>query len=86
MDLEIIYDLISGKLIKKLENQPKEITEIQNKLDGISFEFQKSLNKEQSLMFNKYLDIYSDYLTQTNNFHFECGIEIGIKFNKALLD
>ena len=35
MKIEDIYEIISGKLMELLENQPNEVTSCQNKLDDM---------------------------------------------------
>ncbi len=81
---EQIYEIISGKLLQILENQPKNIIDTQEELDNLLAKFKKTLSDEQSNELKNILETYTKYITETNNFHFECGIDIGKKFANAL--
>ena len=67
-----------------MENQPKNIIDTQEELDNLLAKFQKTLSDEQSNELKNILETYTKYITETNNFHFECGIDIGKKFANAL--
>lgn len=86
MNTKLIYEIISGKLLEILENQPKEITNFQQKLDTQIIELQKLLNNEQNKKLKNILELNNEYISLTNNFHLECGVEIGKKFAKLFND
>ena len=50
MNTKLIYEIISGKLLEILENQPKEITNFQQKLDTQIIELQKLLKLINKLL------------------------------------
>lgn len=84
MKAEQIYELISGKLLKILENQPDEIKNCQEKLDNFISNFKESLTTEQQKQLDELIEIYTEYITLNDNFHFECGFNIGNKLGKII--
>ena len=83
MKIEDIYEIISGKLMELLENQPNEVTSCQNKLDIALKELQSTLSTNQLQQLENVMNIYTQLITLSDNFHFECGINIGAKIAKV---
>lgn len=83
---EQIYEIISGKLMKILENQPNEIYKYQALLDEQISSFKVQLSNKQIAELDSLLETYTEYITLTNNFYFECGFKIGEKFSNVLKD
>ncbi len=83
MKIEDIYEIISGKLMELLENQPNEVTSCQNKLDIALKELQSTLSTNQLQQLENVMNIYTQLITLSDNFHFECGINIGTKIAKV---
>lgn len=79
MNIEKIYEIIRGKLMEMLENQPDDVSACHNKLDIEIKKLQSSLTDKQLQQFELIMNIYTQLITLSDNYHFECGIKIGEK-------
>ncbi len=83
MNIEKIYEIIRGKLIEMLENQPDNVSLCQNELDKEIKKLQSSLTDKQLRQFELIMNIYTQLITLSDNYNFECGIKIGEKLANA---
>ena len=61
MNIEKIYEIIRGKLIEMLENQPDNVSLCQNELDKEIKKLQSSLTDKQLRQFELIMNIYTTF-------------------------